>query len=78
VNLILPIVLVGVALMIVLAPLLRRAPTRLFESEAELDAEVARVRAALSTNTVCARCAEANPPESRFCMRCGRRLAGER
>jgi hypothetical protein len=43
-----------------------------------LAADVARYRAALRAGTVCARCKEANPPDSHFCADCGRQLGGAR
>jgi hypothetical protein len=36
-----------------------------------LEDEVARYRAALRAGTICRKCGEANPPESRFCADCG-------
>lgn len=45
---------------------------------ADVEAEVARYRAALRAGTLCGRCGRANPEDSRFCAECGRRLAGKR
>lgn len=42
--------------------------------EAALAAEVERYRAALRAGTACRRCCFANPPGSRYCAECGRRL----
>lgn len=41
----------------------------------EIEREVARYREALRARTVCPHCAQANPPGSRFCSDCGRRLS---
>jgi hypothetical protein len=41
---------------------------------ADIDREVGRYRDALRAGTVCSRCAQANPPGSRFCSDCGRPL----
>jgi len=40
-----------------------------------IEAEITRYREALRAGTVCVRCTFANPPGSRFCADCGRRLA---
>jgi hypothetical protein len=69
----------------VLAPLLRRdagAPDPAAArgtldptlSQDDIDREVVRYRAALVAGAVCTRCAQANPPGSRFCSDCGRPL----
>ncbi|HEX6558871.1 MAG TPA: hypothetical protein VF021_05395 [Longimicrobiales bacterium] len=64
------------AIGIVILPLLRRsqahAGTHL--TETEIDAEVARYRAAIKGHTLCERCLAANPEGSRFCGECGREL----
>nr|PZN90820.1 MAG: hypothetical protein DIU52_06280 [bacterium] len=39
-----------------------------------LEAEIARYREALRAGTVCEHCTFANPPGSRYCADCGRRL----
>jgi hypothetical protein len=39
-----------------------------------IEAEIARYREALRAGTVCEHCTFANPPGSRFCADCGRRL----
>lgn len=41
----------------------------------ELEAEIARYRAALQSGTACPECRQANPPGSRFCASCGFSLA---
>jgi hypothetical protein len=41
---------------------------------AELEAEIARVRAGLRAGTTCASCGHANEPGSRFCAFCGQGL----
>lgn len=65
-----------VAIGVVVLPLLRKsdahAGTHL--SDAEIDAEVARYRAAIKSSTLCDRCLAANPEASRFCGDCGREL----
>jgi len=40
-------------------------------TEDELELEVQRYRAALRAGTVCNKCGQANPAESRFCFDCG-------
>lgn len=47
------------------------------QTDAALDAEVERYRAALRAGTVCPRCLAANPVDSRFCAECGTPLAPE-
>lgn len=42
-----------------------------------LEAEIARIRRGLQEGRTCRRCAHVNPPESRFCGRCGQRLERE-
>jgi hypothetical protein len=42
----------------------------------DLEAEIARFRAALREGTACAACGEANPAGSRFCGSCGHALPG--
>lgn len=42
----------------------------------DLEAEIARFRAALREGTACGECGEANPAGSRFCGGCGRSLPG--
>lgn len=66
--------MVLIALAFALVPLFRRDARDSGYDDADLDADVARYRAALRDGTVCARCIEANPRGSRYCMRCGRRL----
>jgi hypothetical protein len=83
-DLILVAILLITGIGAVLWPLLRRdarAPdpttTRLGEhvlSEDEVAREVGRYREALRAGSVCRRCAQANPPGSRFCAGCGRPL----
>jgi ribosomal protein L40E len=41
---------------------------------ADLEPELARYRAALLAGTLCMRCGQANPGDSRFCYECGRPL----
>jgi hypothetical protein len=41
---------------------------------ADIEAEVARYRAALRAGTVCRKCGQANPEGSVFCADCGARL----
>ena len=69
------VTVVVIALAVVVAPLLgaRKLPARY--TPADLDADMARYRAAMRAGTVCTRCSEASPPGSRYCMRCGRRIA---
>jgi hypothetical protein len=43
-------------------------------SDAPVEAEVNRYREALRAETLCSRCGQANPPASRFCYECGKRL----
>ena len=69
------VTVVLIALAVVLAPLLRKEKQPAAYTPAELDADLARYREAMRTGTVCPRCAEASPPGSRYCMRCGRRIA---
>ena len=45
-----------------------------YEDAAELDADVARYREALTAGTVCGRCRSPNTAGSRFCAECGARL----
>jgi ribosomal protein L40E len=40
----------------------------------ELEAEVQRYRVAVRAGTVCTRCGQANPADSRFCFECGTAL----
>jgi hypothetical protein len=42
--------------------------------QAALAAEIDRYRAAIRAGSACRRCSTANPPGSRFCAECGRRL----
>jgi hypothetical protein len=70
----------------ILIPLTRRAPAYEYDWDgterdrsresrrAAIDADVTRYREARRAGTVCGRCAQANPPGSRFCMDCGRAL----
>ena len=48
-----------------------------YEDVAELDADLARYREALTAGTVCGRCRSPNTAGSRFCAECGRALAAE-
>ncbi|HEX6308426.1 MAG TPA: zinc ribbon domain-containing protein [Longimicrobiales bacterium] len=43
-------------------------------SDDELEAEVQRYREAVRAGTVCRKCGQANPPQSRFCYECGATL----
>lgn len=45
------------------------------EVDAELEAEIAAVRAGLESGTTCAACGQVNPKGSRFCASCGGALA---
>lgn len=45
-----------------------------YRDEAELEADVARYRAAVAAGTVCSRCRAANEEGSRFCAECGQPL----
>ena len=72
------IVLLAVAAFaLILVPLLRGGSANVTDasSDAPVEQEVERYRAALRADTVCKRCGQANPPGSRFCYECGRRLA---
>ena len=69
------VTVVVIALAVVVAPLLSARKQAVAYTPADLDADVARYRAATQAGTVCPRCAEASPPDSRYCMRCGRRMA---
>ena len=46
-------------------------------TDADLEAEIARVRAGLRSGVVCADCAFANDKGSRFCSACGHALQGK-
>lgn len=72
-DLLIPALLAAIALTVVLLPVLRgrRVPPL---DGAAVDAEIGRYRESLRSGTVCEHCAEANPPGSRFCARCGRAL----
>lgn len=83
-ELVVVVLLIALAVGAVLWPLLRRDasapdPADVASAEgmsmAEIERQVARYREALRSNTVCPKCAQANPPGSRFCSDCGRRLA---
>lgn len=45
------------------------------EVDAELEAEIAAVRAGLESGTTCPACGQVNPEGSRFCASCGGALA---
>ncbi len=65
-----------VALAVILYPILRPAPRPIRRpaadvSDAALDAEVDRYRAALRAGTLCLACGYANAESSRFCAECG-------
>ena len=62
------------ALVLVVTPLVRRDRQPAGYAPADLDADVARYHEAMRADTLCAHCAEASPPGSRYCMRCGRRF----
>lgn len=47
------------------------APVARYADDAAIDAAVERYRVALRAGTICDRCRQANPPESRFCADCG-------
>jgi hypothetical protein len=47
-----------------------------YADPAELEADVERYRRALRHDSLCARCRQANPPESEFCGECGHPLGG--
>lgn len=72
------ILLIGVlalaAIALVAYPLLRPGRRPAGPEDAALEAEVARYRAALRAETVCPKCLEANPADSRYCADCGRAL----
>jgi hypothetical protein len=81
------VLVVGAAVAAVLYPLLRPAPVTGDPLEPEADApppddaalaaiesDIALYREAMARGTLCERCARANPPASRFCADCGRRL----
>ena len=40
----------------------------------DIEAEVARYRAAVAAGTVCRRCGEANAADAKYCADCGKRL----
>jgi ribosomal protein L40E len=61
-----------VVLAAVAYPLMAGRPR--YDDAAALEADVTRYREALSAGTVCSRCRAANPPGSRYCGECGRRL----
>lgn len=42
-----------------------------------LEAEIARIRRGLQEGRTCRRCAHVNPPDSKFCGRCGQALERE-
>lgn len=42
-----------------------------------LEPELARYREAVRAGTVCTRCGQANPSDSRFCFECGKPLAAK-
>ena len=45
-------------------------------ADADIEAEIARVRAGLRSGVVCADCGFANEQNSRFCSACGHALEG--
>jgi len=47
-------------------------------ARAELESEILRYRRALRSGTVCTRCGQANPGDSRYCADCGRPLGKSR
>jgi hypothetical protein len=57
-------------------PLVPMTEAALAEPEpiTDIEQEVLRYRTALRAGTLCVRCGEANPPGSRFCADCGKRL----
>ena len=69
-------VLVVIAFGAVLAPVLRGGARGAIDaaSDATVEQEIERYRAAVRANTVCKRCGQANPPDSRFCCECGKSL----
>src|SRR3712207_3695874 len=44
-------------------------------TEDDVEREVMRYRVAVRAGTICRRCGQANPEDSRFCYECGVRLA---
>ena len=65
-------VLTAVALGAIAFPIL--VGRRRYLDPADLDADVERYRRALRHGSVCARCRQANAPESEFCGECGHAL----
>jgi len=55
----------------------RGAGAAAVDSDATIEAEIARVRAGLRSGVVCAECSFTNESGSRFCSACGRALEGE-
>jgi hypothetical protein len=47
------------------------ATARGAEAADDIELEVQRYRAAVRAGTVCSRCGQANPADSRFCFECG-------
>lgn len=52
----------------------RPAPAAASAGDDELEAEVRRYREAVRAGTVCRKCGQANPPQSRYCYECGATL----
>ena len=69
------ILVAAAALAVVAVPLLRRTPLPVDAMrDATVEEDIARYRAALRADTVCARCGQANPGDARYCYECGRTL----
>jgi hypothetical protein len=64
-----------IVLVLIGIPMFARQPKAVgVGTDAEINAEVTRYRAAIKSKTLCERCLTPNPAKSNYCAECGRGL----